>query len=519
MADDSDYIFPDFAKRALKKQTESKSDSKVSSLWSSYFTDVYKSFVGLASKMNKALTSHCHKKGASQLMAETPGVSGLAQIFRTGWEVRGFHSIFDYIVGSTVMQHQAGKAMSGWTAKVGDTTVGGQPPTLLDVHTDCHLLQPFISHLFINDSKNQWSPIIRELLVASLFRHYDEFCDILRQEPDSRFECLENHLFVATIKEKLGYAGVSEATFEAWRKEVQTGFFNRNLPALAIQNWPRHLNDRTNPFHQVMMDPRCFVDHFNSLAAHYTSLHSQSCQQQSAIANLTSTVSNLQAQMQTQNELLGRLTALLQGNVCGAIVPISPSVSSGSPQRASELKQSVSNDTADFQECGEPASFVKRFSVSFKTLQNGCAIADRFIMFFRERAKEGYDKDMAIVQDNAERRKIRNDFGRLKKTVKQMLLFCDEYPGERPNDPRELAVWLESLNQAVQSAEVALREELYPQNPNKVMSQSALVAKEVSAAVKEFEEHRSLPSNTPDEVVQWFAGKEKASKKRKKCNS
>ena len=87
MGDDSDYIFSDFAKRALK-QTESKSDSKVSSLWSSYFTDLYKSFVGLASKMNKALTSHCHKKGANQsLMAETPGVSGLAQIFRTGWEV------------------------------------------------------------------------------------------------------------------------------------------------------------------------------------------------------------------------------------------------------------------------------------------------------------------------------------------------------------------------------------------------------------------------------------------------
>ena len=55
-------------------------------------------------------------------MAETPGVSGLAQIFRTGWEVQGFHSMFDYIVGSTVMQHQAEKAMSGWAAKVGDST-------------------------------------------------------------------------------------------------------------------------------------------------------------------------------------------------------------------------------------------------------------------------------------------------------------------------------------------------------------------------------------------------------------
>ena len=96
-----------------------------------------------------------------------------------------------------------------------------------------------------------------------------------------------------------------------------------------------------------------------------------------------------------------------------------------------------------------------------------------------------------------------------------MLLFCNEYPGERPNDPGELAVWLESLNEAALAAEVALREELYPQNPNKVMSQSAVAAKEVSAAVKDLEKNRSLPTNTPEEVVLWFAGKEKASKKRK----
>ena len=140
-------------------------------------------------------------------------------------------------------------------------------------------------------------------------------------------------------------------------------------------------------------------------------------------------------------------------------------------------------------------------------------------MFFRESAKERYDKDMEIVQDTAERRKITNDFGRLKKTVKQMLLFCNEYPGEQPNDPGELAVWLESLNEAVLAVEVALREELYPQNSDKVMSQSAVAATEVSAAVKDLEKHRSLPSNTPEEVALWFAGKEQASKKRKKSNS
>ena len=100
-----------------------------------------------------------------------------------------------------------------------------------------------------------------------------------------------------------------------------------------------------------------------------------------------------------------------------------------------------------------------------------------------------------------------------------MLLFCNEYPGERPNNPGELAVWLESVNEAALAAEVALCEELNPQNPDKVMSQSAVAAKEVSTAVKDLEKHRSLPSNTPEDVALWFAGKEKASKKRKKGDS
>ena len=39
LGDDDDYIFPQFAKRAAN-QTEDKSDSKVSSLWSSNFGEL-----------------------------------------------------------------------------------------------------------------------------------------------------------------------------------------------------------------------------------------------------------------------------------------------------------------------------------------------------------------------------------------------------------------------------------------------------------------------------------------------
>jgi hypothetical protein len=57
------------------------------------------------------------RKSANQALSEIPTVSGLAHIFRTGWEVHGFHSVFDYVIGSAVLIDQASKAVSGWTTK------------------------------------------------------------------------------------------------------------------------------------------------------------------------------------------------------------------------------------------------------------------------------------------------------------------------------------------------------------------------------------------------------------------
>ena len=517
LGDDGDYIFPEFANKAAN-QSESKSDSKVSSLWSSYFSDIYQSFVCLSHKLNTKLTSHCHKKGASQLMAETPAVSGLAQIFRTGWEVRGFHSIFDYIVGSTVMQQQAGKAISGWTAKIGDTTVGGQPPSLRDIHTSPDLLEPFVAHVFIHDTSNGWHPTIRELLVASMLRHYDDFCALLQQEPENRFERVEDHFFVATIQDKLQASGVDGATFEAWKKEVRIGFFNKNLPALAIQDFPRHLGDTANPFHQIMMDPRCFVDHFNSLAAHYMGLHSQVCQQQTSIGNLTAMVNGMQVQLQRQNELIREMATSLQNRP--AVVPVSPSDTSSpplSPRRSSRKSRPSPSSTPT-------KPFIKRFSVAFQTLTKGCTIADRFVFFFAERARAGYDEDKALDMDATETKKVRNDFTRLKRTVRLMLLFCDAFPSEKPNDPTELASWLAALREMATQAEATMRSLLYPDNPNKVMTQSALTGKAISMVTKEWEDgtsefQRQLPDNTPNETKSWFLMTDKVSGKKRKRNN
>ncbi len=349
-----------------------------------------------------------------------------------------------------------------------------------------------------------------------MLRHYDEFCAVLQLEPSNKFAELENHPFVATIKEKLALAEVSEDVFAAWKDEIWVGFFNHNLPALAVTQFPRHLGDTSSPFQRVMVDPRCFMDHMNSLAVHCNALHAQLCQQQNAIGNLTAMMQQMQFQMQVQTNLLQSLSQ--SGPMSGAaeFAPVTPSPTKAGPSFFETGSPAMEATT---EESDQPL-FVKRFTVSFALLPSKCTIADRFFFFFSELAKEGYERDLAMDLDPTFRKKLRNDFGRLKKTVKLMLLFCDNCPRERPRSPSELQDWLTELRNVSQQAESAMRMELYPDEPKKSMVQSALTAKEVSAQMKSWDDiesssFRSLPIDTPEDTVKWFLGVDKSGAKRR----
>ncbi len=352
-----------------------------------------------------------------------------------------------------------------------------------------------------------------------MLRFYNEFIAILEAEPNNRFERLEDHYFVAFIKEKLYLAGVSDDVFLAWRQEVQRGFFNRNLPALAITNFPRHLGDVSHPFQSLMMDPRCFVDHINSLSAHYQALHAQSTQQQEAIANLTALVHQMSFQLQQQSQLLQNL-------LTGVVTPLSsPTKTNSTPNVHTTPNQptTITNDPQEEVVVIPPSpSFVKRFSVSVKSLPSAATITERFRFFFAEEAREGYEKDKELMKDDTgdtakkEKTRIRNDFTRLKKTVKLMLLFCDEYPSPQPKNPQERQAWLVQLREKATAAESKMHDILYPDKPDKSMTQSTLTATEFKSMVKSWENEQRLPEDTPEEVVSWFAdGTTSKNKKRK----
>ena len=169
----SDYLCPTFASKA-GTLLDDKFDSQVSQYWKKMFVELFPLAVAWERSLNPNLSSHHGKKGSTQKMAETHAVSGLAQIFRAGWEVRGFHSLFDYVVGSLVMAHQAGKAVAGWSCKQGDNIVGGMPPVTSDVTSNVEQFRTFVGYIFARDSEYQVSCEIREILVATLLRYYDD---------------------------------------------------------------------------------------------------------------------------------------------------------------------------------------------------------------------------------------------------------------------------------------------------------------------------------------------------------
>lgn len=522
--DDDSLIFPNFGEKAMQTNSDDKSDSKVSSLWSYYFRELYQAFKDLEAVLNQKLTSHCNKKGANQLMGEDINVSGLAQIFKSGWEVRGFHSVFDYVVGTIVMLKQAAKAVSGWTAKIGETVMGGIPPSLDDVRVENDKLNVFVEHLFIKDVNNHWSQPIRQILVATLLRHYEEFENTIAMEPSGDFQDPSKHLFVACIKQKLYEAGVETELFHQWQEQVKEGFFNRNLPALPIQNFPRGMGDVNNPFHNVVLDPRCFTDHINALTQQYMALHGSVVTLQGTVNNITSTVSPFMFRMKEIADSFEVLNARMEYFMAGSYSGTLPQVVS-SPARSRSSRTSQSPQAALEPEEFSELSHIKHFSVSVKSHKDksGRPVSDWLYYFFTEQAQLGYEKDKAEMDKKEktealkkERTRLKNQFQRAKKTVKVLLHFCEEYPRERPSDVGSLQRWEQEVKRLGLQAEQKMQKMMFADQglEGKPISQNILLKSEQFTTAAE--STLSFPPDTPEEALKfWFPNPEKKSRKRK----
>jgi hypothetical protein len=277
---DSEFLFPSFAHVALLENADGKNDSKVSGLW----TKQYESLLSLQeeyidlfqedsaeggpgpvfeedffiSPMNPRLTSHHAKKGANVLMSNS-SASGLPQIFRTGWEVRTCHSIFDYLMGTVKMMLKSGKTISGWNMTLGEYIYGGYPAILKNITQEREKVGDFVFMLFGKQEHLPWP--VQTLAAAALLKAYDKIVATISKDPSQKYTDLNNHPFIAQVQSVLTKIHVTEATFKSWKEDITNGFITRNRAALAV-NYEGVHEDRLG----VLMDPRCFIAAFNTLA-------------------------------------------------------------------------------------------------------------------------------------------------------------------------------------------------------------------------------------------------------------
>jgi len=500
-----DYIFPNFSKAALKK-TQGKSDSAVSKEWTKLFDELHSSFEVLADEINEELSSRSNRKGSNQTMAECPSLGGYAQIYRTGWTSNSIHSVFDYINGSFIMTAQAGKAVAKWTTKSCDTIVGGQPPTFDDIETDVDTLKEFTSVLFEDDIKGNWNPKVRELLVMTLLLRYKEFSEVLESHPfatkvveenpnqvpssqqsNESFEptcsTVSNNPFICRIVQATERVS-AEKSFLIWVKEARQAFLQRNMPAIPIKNFSLYSG---SPFDgkEMLMDPRCFVDHFNIMATTVQSLHMKVLRQGHVINSIQ------HGQVADKNTLkfmveemynTGQIVRRLETNLIGAVTTPAPVT----PQKKRPL----------------------RFSTSSKTLSKNASLTETTTAFFADDYKAGYELDTKSLEykemDAPEKKSLRNKFSSIKRAVRAVMMYADSYPQESEDEAP--SHYKEKVRRIASAAEERIRDDFeeFKDKKDKIITIYKLEKVLKRQEIKELERTWTLPEDAPEEARKFF---------------
>jgi len=477
------FLCPTYADKA-GTVSDDKFDSQVSSHWKKTFKKLLPMSALWEHSLNPDLTSHHGKKGSNQLLANTNVVSGLAQIFRTGWEVRGFHSLFDYVVGSLIMSHQAGKAVANWTCKQGDNIAGGMPPTATDITVEVEKFRDFVGYIFSRDYDCQWSGTTRLLLVSALLRHYDDVVETIKAKPSNDFgNGGEGHCFVFRVKECLGQAGVSDETFSKWKAEVKDGFFQRNLMAIPLESLRQHFNGESMPT-GVLVDPRCLLDHHNSIVASFNVLQGSYrtlVDNSNSNTRLTDSINRSQIELcrsisdqfpklcdflehrfDRQEEYLKAIYGALRegGNVSPLPLTLEkcpPSVGLGfstpkvtHPSIFSSNKVTPSGDSPsdELERLQDPT--LQRYTFYLRQQPKNPTLRQHFCYFFQDELWLAYKKEQSTKEylnlSNKDKKKIRSGYYRRKELVGFMLRMLDKFPGEKPRgDVDAFQMWKQQL--------------------------------------------------------------------------
>ena len=116
-------------------------------------------------------------------------------IGRCGWVLKTFHTFFDYWTDTKKSMTKSGRAMYDWP--IND---GGMPPSLLHITTSKHKISAFVKALL---GETLICEEMKYLFVANGLRFFSDFANILKKEPNGKYDTLDkmkaNNTFVFKV--------------------------------------------------------------------------------------------------------------------------------------------------------------------------------------------------------------------------------------------------------------------------------------------------------------------------------
>ena len=155
-----------------------------------------------------------------------------------------------------------------------------------------------------------------------------------------------------------------------------------------------------------------------------------------------------------------------------------------------------------------PTEDVMLFSDSMKRWRKDFSIKEQFVRYFVDQCHRGYEleknSDGFKKKLPSEKTKVKNQYKRLKKSIKVMLYFCDSFPKPAPHASSSLVTWQRKLSVLAEQAGKALRDAL--PNPPVRITQAYLMKSEI---VKDWDNPDSplvkqSPKGTPSIILAHF---------------
>ena len=385
--------------------------------------------------------------------------------FRVGMIMKNIHTFFEYVKGSVKMDINTAKNIAGWDDVVDNNVFGGYPPTCDDISIEKEKLHTFINQLFCHqegiDSDVQY------LLTASIFWFYQEYCNLVSNEPDGLFKngSVMNHRFINKIENAKRLTGVDESTFVAWQNEVISAFNRRNefaltgdvegfeeigvkpfvkvvrTQAIVIDKINQQVKNQTEIISELQKDYSSMKDNYNHLFTNYQQLASHFEETRRTMGMM------LELQKQTLAASVGASSNIDNHHL--SIVIDNPDLSTNSQVGASvdesEITESiVTTDTRLSSEDSAGNISTHSTSLSFSQIHeqylNQSNIGNIFYNYYTkdlEAAYESWKKDAG----KGVRNKIYNKMNSVRQVVLYMIMFHKSVPEPKPSGVAEEGAW------------------------------------------------------------------------------